>query len=177
MNIDQWKRNFSVKMVSFQFQWKLCVVCLLCGAYLKWALQHDALQSGDGNVKSFLQHALQVDFYVVLLQTSIGQYLCSCRTSVMLSSNVEYSASWWYHMTGVNEHHFSATRWIWRESSIDKDYGRPIICKFPVNNHQVGEYSSFCCSNNSRWRKVDYLASCTFIGFLCSMQYVSDLLF
>lgn len=57
--------------IQIQFQWKLCVVCLLCGAYLKWALQHDALQSGDGNVKSFLQHALQVDFYVVLLQTSI----------------------------------------------------------------------------------------------------------
>ncbi|XP_071963206.1 protein ARV1-like [Antedon mediterranea] len=47
-----------------KFQWKLCVVYLLCDAYMKWAhLQNDETNGS----KRFLQFALRWDFYAMFL--------------------------------------------------------------------------------------------------------------
>lgn len=61
---------------NFKFQWKLCVISLLCGAYLKWAFNHNTSSenSKDGFAGSFLHYALQIEFYIVFLLAAIGEY-------------------------------------------------------------------------------------------------------
>lgn len=59
--------------MQIQFQWKLCVISLLCGAYLKWAFNHNTSSENtkDGFAGSFLHYALQIEFYIVFLLAAI----------------------------------------------------------------------------------------------------------
>ncbi|XP_054759718.2 protein ARV1-like [Lytechinus pictus] len=45
------------------FHWRLCIVCLLCDAYMKWAHKSDAPSEEES--KPFLHYALQWDFYAM----------------------------------------------------------------------------------------------------------------
>ncbi|XP_071835052.1 protein ARV1-like isoform X2 [Apostichopus japonicus] len=76
--------------MTTQFQWKLCVFCLLCGAYLKWALHNETPSHKDDSVRSFLQYALQIDFYIVLLLTAIdlAAYLGGIHVACKLYAGV-----------------------------------------------------------------------------------------
>lgn len=51
--------------------WKLCIICLLCEAYLRWWRLQDSTQSLDPD--DFIRYAKEWDFYRLFLMASLGR--------------------------------------------------------------------------------------------------------
>ncbi|XP_070577386.1 protein ARV1-like [Ptychodera flava] len=75
--------------------WKLCVLCMLCDAYMKWS--HHKAQNADGT-KDFLYYALEWDYYAMFLiaglefSTFMFGVIIACR--LFLPTTNEFSATY-----------------------------------------------------------------------------------
>lgn len=58
-----------------QIQWKLCVFCLLCEAYLRWSLRHGSEQSTDP--ADIIRYTKEWEFYGTFALATLGKIIGS----------------------------------------------------------------------------------------------------
>lgn len=57
--------------VLLQIQWKLCVFCLLCEAYLRWSVLHGSEQSNDP--ADIIRYTKEWEFYGMFALAALGK--------------------------------------------------------------------------------------------------------